>query len=408
VLANEAGDPRIRDYFKFILDDKRDGVKVYMQRLLDGSTTTRGYKVDEILEGKYGEPGSALLMFRTYPRIPFWENVNDDLPFWTDTGRLNSYCDIPEAITHGENFIVHREGPEATPYLPNVIVSSNPLVRPEDFGLSREAMHWDERTIRNIKLPWDEVKQTQNPLWKEGYRFYFLTPKTRHRVHSSWSTVDWHLIWDNNFGDPYRKDKRKPGVADHQLHMNPDDAREMGINNGDYVYVDANPEDRPFRGWQTDPNRAKVARFMVRVTYNTSYPRGVVMSKHAPFISTEKSVFAHENRPDGLARSDDTGYQANLRYGAHQSATRNWLMPMHQTDTLLHKAKVKMGFIFGGEADNHAVNTVPKETLVRITKAEDGGIGGTGAWEPATTGHAPAAESDEMKRYLAGALTIME
>ncbi len=27
-----------------------------------------------------------------------------------------------------------------------------------------------------------------------------------------------------------------------------------------------------------------------------------------------------------------------------------------------------MGFIFGGEADNHAVNTVPKECLISVTK----------------------------------------
>jgi nitrate reductase alpha subunit len=64
-----------------------------------------------------------------------------------------------------------------------------------------------------------------------------------------------------------------------------------------------------------------------------------------------------------------------------------------------------MSFIFGGEADNHAVNTVPKETLVRITKAEDGGMGGKGVWGPATTGYSPDNESDEMKRYLVGDLT---
>jgi nitrate reductase alpha subunit len=79
-------------------------------------------------------------------------------------------------------------------------------------------------------------------------------------------------------------------------------------------------------------------------------------------------------------------------------------MPMHQTDTLFHKAKAFMGFIFGGEADNHALNTVPKETLVRITKAEDGGLGGHGIWKPATTGFTPDNESDFMKRYLAGDL----
>lgn len=401
-LAREADDPRIADYWKFILDDRDNGVKVYMQRLLDASSTTRGYLVDDILAGKYGDPGVALMLFRTYPRIPFYENVHDNLPFWTDTGRLQAYCDIPEAIQHGENFIVHREGPEATPYLPNVIVSTNPLVRPDDFGIPVEAMHWDERTIRNVKLSWAEVQRTKNPLWEAGYRFYLLTPKSRHRVHSSWSNVDWHILWDSNFGDPYRQDKRLPFVGDHQLHVNPDDARELGLNSGDYVYVDANPADRPFRGWQNDPARAKVARLMVRVVFNTSYPRGVVMTKHAPYCATEKTVLAHETRPDGRARSEDTGYQANLRYGSQQSCTRNWLMPMHQTDTLFHKAKLKMAFMFGGEADNHAVNTVPKETLVRIVKAEAGGPGGQGSWSGATTVFGPHSEAAENQAYLQG------
>ncbi len=401
-LANETGDQRFADYWRFILNDKATGVNVYIQRLLDGSTTTRGYTVDDILAGKYGDSGVALMLFRTYPRIPFYENMHDNLPFWTDTGRLNAYCDIPEAILHGENFIVHREGPEATPYLPNVIVSTNPLVRPEDFGIPAAAMHWDERTIRNLKLPWSEIVKTKNPLWEAGYRFYLLTPKSRHRVHSQWSNVDWHIIWDSNFGDPHRRDKRLPFFGDHQLHVNPDDARGLGLNNGDYVYVDSNPEDRPFRGWQNDPARAKVARLLVRVTYNTSYPRGVVMTKHAPYIATEKTVLAHETRPDGRARSEDTGYQANLRYGAQQSCTRNWLMPMHQTDTLFHKAKLKMAFMFGGEADNHAVNTVPKETLVRLVKAEPGGLEGNGVWEGATTNFGPHSESPENQLYLAG------
>lgn len=407
-LSRETGDRRFADYWRFILDDKAAGVKTYIQRLLDGSTTTRGYRVDDILAGKFGDPGVALMLFRTYPRIPFYENVHDNLPFWTDTGRLNSYCDIPEAIVHGENFIVHREGAEATPYLPNVIVSTNPLVRPDDFGIPRDAMHWDARTIRNIKLSWSEVQKTENPLWAQGFRFYLLTPKTRHRVHSSWSNVDWHNIWDSNHGDPYRRDKRLPFFGDHQLHVNPDDAKELGLNEGDYVYVDSNPEDRPFRGWQNDPTRAKVARLLVRVTFNTSYPRGVVMTKHAPYIATEKTVLAHETRPDGRARSADTGYQANLRYGAQQSCTRNWLMPMHQTDTLFHKAKLRMGFLFGGEADNHAVNTVPKETLVRLVKAEEGGIGGRGPWQGALETFSPQSEAAEKAVYLAGDFVRVE
>jgi nitrate reductase alpha subunit len=78
-------------------------------------------------------------------------------------------------------------------------------------------------------------------------------------------------------------------------------------------------------------------------------------------------------------------------------------MPMHQTDTLFHKAKVKMGFLFGGEADNHAVNTVPKETLVRITKAEDGGPEGKGPWPPGLDTFAPTSDAAELERYLNGA-----
>ena len=400
-LADVTGDRRFADYFKFALAGGRE---VYIQRLLDTSTTTAGYRLADIMAGKYGPRGGALMLFRTYPRIPFWEQVHDSEPFHTDTGRLHAYADVPEAIEYGENFIVHREGPEATPYLPNVIVSSNPLVRPDDYGIPLTAEHWDERTIRNVKLPWSRVKGTKNFLWEKGYHFYCLTPKTRHRVHSGWSNVDWHMLYDSNFGDPYRLDKRAPSVGEHQLHMNPQAARDLGINDGDYVYVDANPADRPYLGARPDDPFYRVSRCMLRVKYNHAYPYDCVMMKHAPFIATEKSVKAHETRPDGRALSENTGYQANLRYGSQQSVTRNWHMPMHQTDSLFHKAKVFMGFIFGGEADNHALNTVPKETLVKITKAEDGGLGGRGVWAPATTGFTPDNENEFMKRYIAGDL----
>ena len=80
-------------------------------------------------------------------------------------------------------------------------------------------------------------------------------------------------------------------------------------------------------------------------------------------------------------------------------------MPMHKTDHLFHKAKVSMEFLFGGEGDNHMINTVPKETLVRVMKAEAGGVGGVGVWEPATTGHTPDAENQMMLDYIAGRIT---
>jgi len=399
VLGDQLGDSRFRDYWKFALEGRPE---VYIQRLLDSSMTTSGYRFEDIAAGRYGEPGAALMLFRTYPRIPFWEQVHDSIPFYTDTGRLNAYCDIPEAIEYGENLISHREGPEATPYLPNVIVARSRFIRPDDYGIPLNADGWEERTVRNVKMPWREVKETVNPLWQAGFQFYCLTPKTRHRVHSSWSTVDWTIILDSNFGDPYRTDKRLPGPGDHQLHMHPDAAKDLGIEDGDYVFVDANPADRPYIGWQQDDPFYKVARLMLRVKYNPAYPYHIVMLKHAPFMATEKSVLAHETRADGLALSAGTGYMANLRYGSQQSITRDWSMPMHQTDTLFHKQKTAMQFIFGGEADNHALNTVPKETLVRVTKAEDGGPEGRGVWEPARTGFTPGHEQDFMNRYLGG------
>ncbi|MFQ5859900.1 MAG: molybdopterin-dependent oxidoreductase, partial [Anaerolineae bacterium] len=110
-LSELTGDKRFRDYWHFVLNSETE---VYLDRVFASSTTTRTregrkYTVGEILEGKYGnEPGSALMLYRTYPRVPFFEQVHDSLPFYTDTGRMNSYCDIPEAIEYGENFIVHR------------------------------------------------------------------------------------------------------------------------------------------------------------------------------------------------------------------------------------------------------------------------------------------------------------
>lgn len=398
-LGERTGDTRFHDMFKFEHEGKRG---VYIQRLLDTSTTTAGYQLDDIMAGKHGPSGGCLLNFRTYPRIPFYEQIHDSEPFFTDTGRLHAYADTNEAIEYGENFIVHREGPESTPYLPNVIVSSNPLVRPEDYGILADAEHWDDRTIRNIRMPWAEVKKTGNFLWEQGFQFFCLTPKTRHRVHSSWSNVDWHMLYDSNFGDPYRLDKRAPTLGEHQLHMNPQAARDLGLNDGDYVYVDANPADRPYIGATPDDPFYKVSRCMLRLKYNHAYPYDVIMMKHGPFIATERSVKAHETRPDGRALAESTGYQANMRYGSQQSITRNWHMPMHQTDSLFHKSKAYIGFLFGGEADNHAINTVPKEALVKVTKAEDGGRGGKGVWGPTLSGMAPDNEDDAMKRYLAG------
>jgi nitrate reductase alpha subunit len=343
------------------------------------------------------------MLFRTYPRVPFYEQIHDSIPFYTDSGRLHSYCDLPEAIEYGENLVVHREGVEATPYLPNVIVSSSAFVRPADYGIPRDTLDADLRQVRNIKLPWAEVKKTANPLWQQGYKFFCSTPKSRHSTHSSWSTVDWHWIWSDNFGDPHRTDKRAPGVADREIQVNPQAAKDLGLHDGDYVWVDANELDRPYIGWAKDESfRHKAFRCLVRVKFNPGLPYNFTIMKHTGWIASERSVRAHETRPDGRALAAETGYQASYRYGSHQSITRNWMMPMHQTDTLFHKKTGAMGFVFGFDIDNHAINTVPKETLIKITKAEDGGLGGKGIWRPAQSGFSPGEDTRQNQMYLSG------
>jgi len=401
-LTKLTADARFGQYFQFSKTPE-----VYLDRILAASFTTADYTTADIMAGKYGEPGGALMQYRTYPRIPFLEQINDSLPFYTDTGRMHAYVDIPEAIEYGENLIVHREAVEATPYLPNVIVSTSPYVKPVDYGIPLDSIDADLRAVRNVKMSWSKVKGTKNPLMERGYRFLCLTPKSRHSVHSSWAVTDWHWIWNNNFSDPYRVDKRAPGIGDPQIHMNPADAKELGLDDGDYVWVDANPADRPYRGAKKDDPFYDVARLMVRVTFNPGYPRGVTMLKHAFYMSTPRTVRAQKTRKDGRALAARTGYQASFRHGSQQSITRGWAPPMHQTDTLFHKKATGMSFVFGFDVDNHAINTVPKETLIRITKAESGGIDGNGAWERSALGFAPGEENAFMKRYIAGKIVTI-
>ncbi|MCP4224332.1 MAG: molybdopterin-dependent oxidoreductase, partial [Actinomycetia bacterium] len=402
-LTDLTGDERFSQAFMF-----SDRPEVYLDRVLGGSWTTEGYNVEDLASGRYGVPGGALMQYRSYPRIPFKEQVEDSLPFYTDTGRMHAYVDLPEAIEYGENLIVHREAVEATPYLPNVIVSTSPYLRPNDYGIPLDEMDGDTRGVRNIMMPWSEVKTTENPLFGQGYRFLCLTPKSRHTVHSSWAVTDWQWLWSSSFSDPYRVETRQPGVGEPQMHLNPDDAAELGIANGDYVWVDSNPVDRPYRNADVDDSFLDVARLLIRATYNAAYPRGVTMLKHAYYMATPRTVRATKERADGRALAETTGYQSSFRSGSQQSITRGWSPPMHQTDTLFHKKAGGMAFTYGFDVDNHAINTVPKETLVRVTKAEDGGLGGVGTWSRGRPGSMPAEEDRRMSAYIAGELTIVE
>lgn len=150
-LSELTGDPRFRNYFKHALEGRTE---VYLNRLFQvcctTSTPTDSYKVEDIVAGKYGEPGAALMLGRTYPRVPFFEQRVESWPVYTPTGRFQVYNDEDKVIEYGENFIAYREAVEATPYLPNVIVSTNPLVRPRRLwhptgGHGRRPAHGAQR-----------------------------------------------------------------------------------------------------------------------------------------------------------------------------------------------------------------------------------------------------------------------
>jgi nitrate reductase alpha subunit len=123
---------------------------------------------------------------------------------------------------------------------------------------------------------------------------------------------------------------------------------------------------------------------------------------HNGYMATPGSVKGHETRPDGLAKNPETNYQAFFRYGSHQSLTRSWLKPTHQTQSLVTRKSWTHEVTRGFNVDVHCVTGAPREAMCRVTKAEDGGIGGQGLWRPVTLGLRPTNESPAMQQYLAG------
>jgi nitrate reductase alpha subunit len=103
-----------------------------------------------------------------------------------------------------------------------------------------------------------------------------------------------------------------------------------------------------------------------------------------------------------LAKNPETNYQAMFRSGSHQSATRGWLKPTWMTDSLVRKELFGQAIGKGFLPDVHCPTGAPREAIVKITKAEPGGINAQGLWRPAALGIRPEYESEIMKQYLAG------
>ncbi|GBC76365.1 hypothetical protein HRbin07_00565 [bacterium HR07] len=209
-------------------------------------------------------------------------------------------------------------------------------------------------------------------------------------------------VYFGPFGDIYRRDKRSPWVGEVYADINPQDAKELGIEDGDYIWIDADPEDRPYRGAKPSDPDYKIARLMGRARYYNGTPRGVVRMWFNMYQATHGTVNAHETRPDKLAKDPQTNYQAMFRYGGHQSCTRAWLRPTLMTDSLVRKDVFGQTIGQGFAPDIHCPVGAPKESFVKITRAEPGGADLKSLWRPAQLGYRPTYESDEMKQYLAG------
>ena len=407
-LATLTGERRFADYWKFVTDNQ---VEVYLQRILDGSAPCKGYNIRN-LEALAAQGTPALMNVRTYPRTFSWEQVHESKPWYTKTGRLEFYRPEPEFVEAGENLIVYREPVDSTFYDPNCIVARpHPAIRPktpEDYGFARAKRDWSARQGRNVVLTPEEMLASQHPNLAAGYRSVFHTPKYRHGSHTTPIDTDIMSNFFGPFGDMYRRDKRAPHVGEAYLDMSPEDARAMGVNDGDYVWVDGDPQDNPFKGWQDKGREAEyhVARLLCRARYYPGTPKGIMRMWHNGYMAPPGSVRGHETRPDGLAKNPETNYQAFFRYGSHQSLTRSWLKPTHQTNSLITRRSYGHELMRGFQPDVHCVTGAPREAMCRVLKAEDGGIGGKGLWRPVSLGLRPTNENAALKQYLTGGFVV--
>jgi nitrate reductase alpha subunit len=401
-MAKLTGDNRFNDCWKFVREFRTD---VYLQRVLDHSTNTKGYKFTD-LEAKANEGIPVLMNSRTTPKVVGYEQVIDSMPWYTKSGRLEFYREEKEFIEAGENLPVHREPVDSTFYEPNIIIAPpHEALRPdgpEKYGVKRDDLSCETRCGRNVVYTWAEAKKTAHPLMKDGFKFIFHTPKYRHGSHTMPIDTDMIAVLFGPFGDLYRKDKRKPYVTEGYVDINPADAREMGVQDGDYVWIDPDPEDRPFRGWQNDKKNYEFARLICRARYYPGTPRGVTRMWFNMYGATPGSVQGQKEREDGLAKNPRTNYIAMFRSGSHQSATRGWLKPTWMTDSLVRKEMFGQSIGKGFLPDVHCPTGAPRESFVKITKAEPGGIEGQELWRPAALGIRPRYESEQMQKYLAG------
>ena len=155
-LAELTGDNRFNDYWKLVGEDRTD---VYLQRILDNSTNTKGYSFKDLHEkALQGIP--AIMNSRTTPKSVGYNQIADSTPWYTKSGRLESYREEDEFIEAGENLPVHREPVDSTFYEPNIIIAPpHEALRPmgpEAYGAKLDDLSCDTRSGRNVIYTWAE------------------------------------------------------------------------------------------------------------------------------------------------------------------------------------------------------------------------------------------------------------
>ncbi|MXV61900.1 molybdopterin-dependent oxidoreductase [Natronorubrum sp. JWXQ-INN-674] len=418
-LAERTDDERFTDYWEFI-DEDEYRARPYLQRVIDHSNPVAGYDIDDMLEeAEEGVP--KLIMTGTYPKFMGSRQTQEDDPWYTKTGRMEFFREEEPFAEAGESLPVFREIVDGTPNEPHVLVDGgdHPLIdpeTPEDRGWDPDQRDGDLRQVRNVVLSPDELGETSHPLTDrdEGFRYNYMTPKYRHGAHTFANALPNIAVWWGNYGDFDREDERRPYIGEAYLEMNPEDARAEGLEDGDYVWVDADPEDRPYRGWdEDDDDQYQVTRAMLRVRYQPALPPGIVKSWMNLNAASHETVAAHEagledDEGDGEARNEETDYVSYYRYGSHQSATRTWFRRTLLTDTMARKEYAGQDIDVGFRDDVHCANGAPKEAFVRVEHAEDGGLLDEDddererLWRVAEMGLRPGYEDDAMEQYLDG------
>jgi nitrate reductase alpha subunit len=408
-LAELTGDRRFHDYWHFATFGTPE---VYVQRVIDASANLRGYKLENIAaKAEQGIP--SLIMTRSYPKYVGVDQVDENQPWYTKSGRLEFYREEDEFIAAGENLPVYREPIDATDREPNVIVAKpHPLLapkRPEDYGIAAHAAlaSTEYRQARNVMVSPDDLARTNHPLRAGfGARHIVHTPKYRHAAHTTTGDTDITVLLFGPFGDVYRRDKRKPFVSEAYIDVHPGDLTDMGVVDGDYVWVDGDPQDRPFAGWEKKPEDHKVARMLIRARASNNTPRGVAKIWFNMYGSSHGSVRGAQVNANGLARNPATQYQSLYRSGSHQSVTRSWLKPTYLTDSLVRKELMGQLIGQGFALDVHGAIGAPRESYGKITRAEAGGLNGEGVWRPVAIGLRPSKPGPALAKYLAAGYVV--